>query len=650
MRKKVLSIFLALVMVLCLVPVTALATDTWTEVSTEEALLSALENGGNIRLKNDISILDCTLDQTTISNAVNLDLNGKEMDYNSMRIGLYIANGGVLTVSDSNDNGSGSLLLTNMKIQTGGSLTLNSGNVVCVSQIINTGTVTMNGGLLKGGFQNVASSLFYMNGGEIKCGSYRAIDNKGGTIYAGGGTVSSTAEDGVACQFGKIISGVGTEKTAFNCKVQISSGGTVADGIYNQKVTVYADIGKGAAQITGGTYNDEVDNRGIITGGTFNGPVINASSYVDGYGKTVECQSIISGGTFKESVTNNGTITGGTYYGGILGTGTIDGLTVTYKNGNEDYAVQVVQNGDNASEPISPKQVGYIFGGWYTDPECTTAFDFENTPVTTAITLYGKMIECDHTGNTNALSCTEDTICSVCSGTIKAAHILCWKADATHYWQECYRSGCDYTTVNNKKEIPTIEIKGKDNVHTDQDYSFSFTLSDGLTFLEAGYEFTGKGGQLTDIGTSSPYTVTLEADWYDLNDTQFKINVYATTTDGYTVTATKTVDLLVEHELTHTPAKAATTTEAGNKEYWYCDVCEKYFSDADAANVITDGKNGVVIPKLPVSAKSADTTGKTNAPKTGDNSNLILWLALLLVSGGTVTAATITSKKRKYNR
>ena len=154
MRKKVLSVFLALVMVLCLVPVTALATDTWTEVSTEEALLSALENGGNIRLKNDISILDCTLDQTTISNAVNLDLNGKEMDYNSMRIGLYIANGGVLTVSDSNDNGSGSLLLMAMKIQTGGSLTLNSGNVVCGVTIINTGTVTMNGGLLKGAFGN----------------------------------------------------------------------------------------------------------------------------------------------------------------------------------------------------------------------------------------------------------------------------------------------------------------------------------------------------------------------------------------------------------------------------------------------------------------------------------------------------------------
>ena len=70
------------------------------------------------------------------------------------------------------------------------------------------------------------------------------------------------------------------------------------------------------------------------------------------------------------------------------------------------------------------------------------------------------------------------------------------------------------------------------------------------------------------------------------------------------------------HSLTHTLAKAATTESAGNREYWYCDVCEKYFSDADAANVITDGKDGVVIPKLPVIIKGdgqAVTVGEKKA-------------------------------------
>ena len=33
------------------------------------------------------------------------------------------------------------------------------------------------------------------------------------------------------------------------------------------------------------------------------------------------------------------------------------------------------------------------------------------------------------------------------------------------------------------------------------------------------------------------------------------------------------------HQLNKTDSKAATCTEAGNTEYWYCSICEKYFSD-----------------------------------------------------------------------
>ncbi len=36
------------------------------------------------------------------------------------------------------------------------------------------------------------------------------------------------------------------------------------------------------------------------------------------------------------------------------------------------------------------------------------------------------------------------------------------------------------------------------------------------------------------------------------------------------------------HNLTHVAAVSATCTEAGNTEYWYCDDCDKYFSDAEA--------------------------------------------------------------------
>ena len=48
-------------------------------------------------------------------------------------------------------------------------------------------------------------------------------------------------------------------------------------------------------------------------------------------------------------------------------------------------------------------------------------------------------------------------------------------------------------------------------------------------------------------------------------------------------------------KLKHVVAKDATTSEEGNIEYWYCEACEKYFSDADAKNAITQAQT--VIPK-----------------------------------------------------
>ena len=48
-------------------------------------------------------------------------------------------------------------------------------------------------------------------------------------------------------------------------------------------------------------------------------------------------------------------------------------------------------------------------------------------------------------------------------------------------------------------------------------------------------------------------------------------------------------------KLKHVVAKDATTSKEGNIEYWYCEACEKYFSDADAKNEITQAQT--VIPK-----------------------------------------------------
>ena len=53
---------------------------------------------------------------------------------------------------------------------------------------------------------------------------------------------------------------------------------------------------------------------------------------------------------------------------------------------------QTINRGEKATEPAPLTEEGYTFGGWYTEKECTTQFDF-NTVITENITLYAKWNE-----------------------------------------------------------------------------------------------------------------------------------------------------------------------------------------------------------------------------------------------------------------
>lgn len=108
-------------------------------------------------------------------------------------------------------------------------------------------------------------------------------------------------------------------------------------------------------------------------------------------------------------------------------------------------------------------------------------------------------------------------------------------------------------------------------------------------------------------------------------------------------------------DLKHIEAKAATKTSEGNIEYWYCEGCGKYYKDAKATQEIT--KAQTVTAKIPSdnNTSAGGSTGNNNkpssnatiSPQTGDNSNLTLWIALLLASGGAVTATTVYGRKKK---
>ena len=212
------------------------------------------------------------------------------------------------------------------------------------------------------------------------------------------------------------------------------------------------------------------------------------------------------------------------------------------------------------------------------------------------------------------------------------------------------------------------------------------------------------------------------------------------------ITAKDTVIPATGHDLTNIPAKEPTCTKDGNIEYWYCEICDKYFSDKNAETeirqadtviaatghsyengkctvcgeidpdfkaVIIEGANGTWqkgtkdglsftsnaafadFQKVQVDGKDLDAsnytvkegstivtlkaeyletlsvgkhtlaivsdtgtatteftikaaavTDDTQSPQTGDDSNVILWIALLLLSGGALCASIVNSKKK----
>ena len=246
--------------------------------------------------------------------------------------------------------------------------------------------------------------------------------------------------------------------------------------------------------------------------------------------------------------------------------------------------------------------------------------------------------------------------------TVNDGHTYEWQSENGQYWQKC--KFCNHETA--KKDIPTINISGADKVCRTQDYKFSFTLPEGATDAAYGYEFIGLGdGPLTPTVENGLYSGIIKASTYPAKENSFKLIVSAKTADGFEFSAEKAVAIQNEHSggtatckdkaicevcgesygeldpnnhanLKHIDAKAATKTSEGNIEYWYCDGCNKYYKDAKATQEIKQADT--VTAKRPDDSKS---------PQTGDNSNLALWIALLFVSDGAVTATTVYGRKKK---
>ena len=209
---------------------------------------------------------------------------------------------------------------------------------------------------------------------------------------------------------------------------------------------------------------------------------------------------------------------------------------------------------------------------------------------------------------------------------------------------------CEAQTVTiDEKYMDTVTVNGTE-VTLDENGSFTLAPADG-----------GQRIVVTDrVGNTAEMTVTVN-DGHTFGD--WKSNGDGTHTRKCTVDGCKGVETMdcsggkatctekavcegcgktygeldpKNHtDLKHFPAKAATKTAEGNIEYWYCEGCNQYFSDKDGTKEIA--KADTVTAKLPKS------------PQTGDNSSLMLWIALLFISGGVVIGTIVVSKKKRHS-
>ena len=508
MKKRILGILLTLCMLFCLVPTTAFAEgETNRKVETEQELVDALADSSVdiITLKNDIAI-GTTL---TVLRKVTLDLNGY-----------------VLKMT-----GSGSVIILDNKSGITGDLTLIDSNPTAEHKfkvngaepwvLDNSGTETVYGGIITGGtgsrifFSNgvggggviIGSGALTMNGGNI----VGCIANRGGGLFLSDGSFTMNAGSIVGCSTPNRL----TTGEAFHGGIYAF--GPMANGDTTGVITLTGGLIKnnGRYAINAAYMTTIYANGGEVYGEVYLNQACKITCLAEDNGITAFKGKTVIGGA---SSVNPSHVDWGLFYGGLYIYGNMTGVIVTYKDGDSEYAKQVLPSGILATRPDAPAATpGYTFGGW--NKADGTAWDYASDKVTDNITLYAKWaantytITFDTAGGSEIAPITQDY------GTVITAP------------EAPTREG--YTFIGWDKEIPTTmpaenmtvtaqwEINqytitfdtngGSEIAPITQDYGTAITAPDDPT--REGYTFIGWD---TEIPTTMPAeNITLKARWKD---------------------------------------------------------------------------------------------------------------------------------------
>ena len=508
MKKRILSILLALCMLFCLVPTTAFAEgETNRKVETEQELVNALADSSAdiITLKNDIAI-GTTL---TVLRKVTLDLNGY-----------------VLKMT-----GSGSVIILDNKSGITGDLTLIDSNPTAEHKfkvngaepwvLDNSGTETVYGGIITGGtgsrifFSNgvsgggviIGSGALTMNGGNI----VGCIANEGGGLFLSDGSFTMNAGSIVGCSTPNRL----TTGEAFHGGIYAF--GPMANRDTTGVITLTGGLIKnnGRYAINAAYHTTIYANGGEVYGGVYLNQSSKITCLAEDNGITAFKGKTVIGGTSSVYPSH---VDWGLFYGGLDIYGNTTGVIVTYKDGDSEYAKQVLPSGTLATRPDAPAATpGYTFGGW--NKTDGTAWDYASDKVTDNITLYAKWAA-------NTYTITFDT-----AGGSEIAPITQEYGTVITAPEAPTREG--YTFIGWDKEIPTTmpaenmtvtaqwEINqytitfdtagGSEIAPITQDYGTAITAPADPT--REGYTFMGWD---KEIPTTMPAkNITITAQWKD---------------------------------------------------------------------------------------------------------------------------------------
>lgn len=399
MKKRLTSTLLALALCLSLLPTAALAegetpTQTVTEVDTQDKLVAAVQNDGEVKLTGNIELTN----KVTISKTVTLDLNGNTLASNSDNYAIEINDGGNLTITDST---SGGMIAENTILEANsGSVFHMTGNAVNNGTIITGDTkFTMDGKAKSNGTISVKeldSSNNIIFGGQAEAGTVEInqVQEKAGICVEGSAKIAKlngnrnsimlTMKDDA--EIGKVeelsfknpqLSGnakLGSADSSFAIKIPKieeetePNNFTIQDHVqlYGKVTIVLADSRKefvlgGNASITGDVTVSNEANAKII---------MKDESVIRG---DVTCVDGKISFEVQDSAKIDGTISSKSSDSTSGNVGTINLVVKFDLNGgdlpaeteNSPYAAQTVSLNEKITQPAAPTKSGYRFSGWY---------------------------------------------------------------------------------------------------------------------------------------------------------------------------------------------------------------------------------------------------------------------------------------------